>query len=74
MGSIAENILALRKQRGLSQTELAEKIGISRHEGYFKTMRQTFLRHPDGYEHKYWIESRLCDYKSLSEYVRAELI
>ena len=30
MGSIAENILALRKQRGLSQTELAEKIGISR--------------------------------------------
>ena len=42
MGSIAENILALRKQRGLSQTELAEKIGISRQAGYFKTMRQTF--------------------------------
>ena len=74
MGSIAENILALRKQRGLSQTELAEKIGISRQEGYFKAMRQTYLQHPEGYEGRYWMETKLCAYESLNDYVHAELI
>ena len=46
----------------------------SRQEGYFKAMRQTYLQHHEGYEGKYWMETKLCAYESLNAYVHAELI
>lgn len=46
----------------------------SRQEGYFKAMRQTYLQHPEGYEGRYWMETKLCAYESLNDYVHAELI
>lgn len=33
MMDIADRILHLRKARGISQEELAEQVGVSRHEG-----------------------------------------
>lgn len=45
-----------------------------RQEGYFKIMRQNYSKNCEGYEAKYWHESKLCSYESLNEYVHAEIM